>query len=291
MTYDLYIGEYAYSSWSLRGWLLFHRFGLPVKTHYVSFTHDDGVAGQLKAIAPARTVPALRISDGAIVCESLAIAEELASRHPEAGLWPEAPLARATARTLAAEMATGFTALRSACPMGLRTAYDWSDPSDAVRADLTRIEDIWAYARNVTQADGPWLCGPYSAADAFFAPVAARIAGFSLPVGPDAQAYVDTHLNDPAFRRWRAMGLVHGETLPWYAQDHPQRPWPGPAPRVAVATARTDSENTACPYSGKPVTDFLEMDGNVYGFCNPFCRDKTAADPEAWPDFMALVTS
>ncbi len=289
MTYELYIGEYAYSSWSLRGWLLFDRFGLPVKTHYVTFTHADGVAAQLQDIAPARTVPTLRTPEGAVVSESLAIAEELAMRHPEAGIWPSDPLARATARTLAAEMASGFSALRTACPVGLRTAYDWRAPSPEVRADLARIEEIWAHARAVCGPAGPWLCGEYSAADAFYAPVAARIAGFSLPVGPEAQAYVAAHLTDPAFRRWRAMALVHGGSLPWYAQTHPQVPWPGPAPRKAAATARSDSENALCPYSGKEVTDFLEMDGKVYGFCNPFCRDKTAADPDAWPAFQKIL--
>jgi len=288
MTYHLLIGEYAYSSWSLRGWLLFEKFGIDRKTTYVSFENKD-VAEQLATYAPARTVPTMITPDGAVVSESLAMAEELASRHPEAGFWPADPAARATARTLAAEMASSFGALRNACPMGLRTAYDWSDPTPDVRANLERIEEIWAHARALTKPDGPWLCGEYSAADAFYAPVAARIAGFSLPVGPDAQAYVAAHLADPAFRRWRAMGLVHGATLPWYAQTHPQVPWPGPAPRAAAATDRTDSVNATCPYSGKPVTDFMEMDGKVYGFCNPFCRDKTVADPEAWPAFMGIV--
>lgn len=86
------------------------------------------------------------------------------------------------------------------------------------------------------------------------------------------------------------MGMVRGETLPWYAQTYPVLPWPGPTPRAAHATSRTDAENTQCPYSGKAMTDFLEMDDKVYGFCNPFCRDKTMADPEAWPEFMAIVT-
>ncbi|MEP4197021.1 MAG: glutathione S-transferase [Aliishimia sp.] len=289
MSYDLIIGDYAHSSWSLRGWLLFENFGIARRDVMVSFSSDEGVAAQLKDYAPARTVPTIKTPEGAIVNESLAIAEELATRHPDAGLWPNESLARATARALAAEMAAGFTALRSECPMGLRTAYNWSSPSEDVRSDLARIEEIWAHARAVCKPDGPWLCGEFSAADAFFAPVAARIAGFSLPVGPDAQAYVDAHLADPAFRRWRAMGLVHGETLPWYAQDHPQVPWPGPAPLEAQATERKESENDTCPYSGGPVTDFLQLDGRVFGFCNPFCRDKTVADPEAWPAFMALL--
>jgi glutathione S-transferase len=286
MGYHLILGDYAYSSWSLRAWLLIDRFGLRARTTIVDFAAGD-VAEQLGTYRPARTVPTLITPEGAIVSDSLAIAEELATRHPEAGIWPGDARARATARTLAAEMHAGFAALRSACPMALRVAYDGFEPSDAVRADLARIEEIWAHARGQA-GDGPWLLGTYSAADAFFAPVAARIATYGLAVGPDAQAYVAAHLADPAFRRWRAMGLVRGADLPRYAKDLPHRPWPGPAPRAARA-AEGPSENAACPYSGKTVAHFLRMDGRVFGFCNAFCRDRTVADPEAWPAFMALV--
>ncbi len=286
MDYRLFIGDYAYSSWSLRAWLLFDRFGIPATVTRVDFTRD--VAAQLSEHRPARTVPTLITPEGAVVSESLAIAEELASRHPEAMLWPAEPLARATARTLASEMHSGFQALRSECPMATRVAYRGFEVSEAVRADLARIEEIWARARSRTQPDGPWLCGEYSAADAFFAPVAARIATYALPMSAEATAYVDAHLCDPSFRRFRAMGLVAGAELPWYARDYPLRPWPGPSPRAA-RIADGPSENDACPYSGKPVTDFLEMDGRIWGFCNTFCRDKTMADPEAWPAFMQLV--
>ncbi len=227
MTYHLYIGDYAYSSWSLRGWLLFDAFGIAVKSTRVDFAKADVVV-QLAATKIARTVPTLVTPEGAIVSESLAIAEELASRHPEAGIWPAEPKDRATARTLAAEMATSFGALRSACPMNLRLAYDGFDVSNEVRKDLDRIETIWHSARQSTGATGPWLCGPYSAADVFYAPVAARIATYGLPVGPEAQAYVAAHLAHPSFLKWRAWGLEIGETLPWYAQDLPEAPWPGP---------------------------------------------------------------
>lgn len=288
MTYELYIGDYAYSSWSLRGWLLFEKFGIARRTHMIDFAGKD-VAGQLADLAPARTVPTIKTPDGAIISESLAIAEELASRYPDAGFWPQDLKARATARSITAEMHSGFGNLRSECPMGLRQAYAWSDVSEPVKADLARLETLWDHARGTAAIDGPWLFGGYSIADAFFAPVAARIAGFSLPVGEFAQAYVKTHLADPAFRRWRAMGLVSGETLPWYAQSHPVVPWPGPTPRAAKAVEASTAVNARCPYSGKPTTDFLEMDGTIYGFCNPFCRDKTVADPEAWPAFMDMV--
>ena len=289
MTYELVIGDYAYSSWSLRGWLLFVKFGIAHRLHQVTFADDRTVAEQMPTFAPARTVPTVKTPDGAILSDSLAIAEELADRHPDAGLWPSDPLHRATARALCAEMHSGFSALRTQCPMGLRTAYDWAEPSAEVLADVARIEELWAYARSVC-GSSPWLCGDYSIVDAFYAPVAARIAGFSLPVSEASQTYVDAHLNDLAFRRWRAMGLVRGETLPWYAQTHPTRPWPGPAPVPAKPTNRTDAENDVCPYSGKAITDLLELgNGKVYGFCNPFCRDKTVADPMAWPAFAAIA--
>ena len=286
MSYHLIIGDYAYSSWSLRGWLLLDRFGLRYHVTLLDFSGEE-VAHQLRAYRPARTVPTLISSDGAVVHDSLAIAEELASRHPGAGIWPSDPRRRATARTLAAEMHSGFAALRSACPMATRVAYADFVPDAAVRADLARIEEIWAHARGMAEG-GPWLLGAYSAADAFFAPVAARIATYGLPVGPEARAYVDAHLADPAFRRFRAMGLVKGADLARYARDNARRPWPGPAPRAAEP-AEGPSENAACPYSGKPVAHYLRMEGRVFGFCNAFCRDKTMADPEAWPAFMALV--
>jgi len=190
MTYDLYIGERSYSSWSLRGWLLFEKFGLTARLHLVTFAGDTSVADQLARLGTPRTVPTAVMPEGTPVSESLAIAEELASRHPDAGIWPDDPAARAISRTLCAEMAAGFFALRGECPMNLRAAYTGFEVSDAVRADLDRIETLWAAARRATGAAGPWLCGGYSAADAFFAPVAGRIAGYGLPVGPDAAAYV-----------------------------------------------------------------------------------------------------
>ncbi|MGR3637733.1 MAG: glutathione S-transferase [Shimia sp.] len=288
MTYQLLLGDYAYSSWSLRGWLLFEKFGLSRAQTMVDFS-DKSVGEQLAQFAPARTVPTMITPEGAVVSDSLAIGEELASRHPEAGLWPSDPKARATARSLAAEMHSGFMALRSDCPMNLRLSYQDAAPSDAVRDDLARLETIWSHARDTCSPTGPWLCGDYSVADAMFAPVAARIAGYNLPVGPDAQSYVAAHLADPAFRRWRAMGMVHGATLPWYAKDFATRPWPGPDAMAATAVETGTPENASCPYSGKPSTHFLQIGGRTFGMCNAFCRDKTVADPAAWPAFMALL--
>lgn len=290
MTYDLVIGDRAYSSWSLRGWLLFDAFDIPVKTHLARL-YTDELASLLQNFFPGRTAPTMRTPDGTVVPETVAIAEELASRHPDVGLWPKDPNARAIARVLAAEMHAGFTALRGHCPMNLRVSYSDCVPTDAVLADLDRLQTIWAWAQRKTATTGPWLCGTYSAADAFFAPVAARIAGYNLPVGPQAAAYVAAHLAHPSFRRWRAMGMIDGADQGFYDRDYPRRPWPGPSILAAKTLTDGPSVNATCPYSGKDVTDFMEMGGAVWGFCNPFCRDKTAADPEAWPKFMSLYQS
>lgn len=290
MTYDLVIGDRGYSSWSLRGWLFFDAFGIPVRTISARL-YTDELPTLLKDFHPARTAPTMRTPDGVVVPETIAIAEELASRHPEAGLWPADPRARAVARVLAAEMHAGFFALRSHCPMNLRVSYTDCAPPDAVLADLDRLQVIWDWARRETGSTGPWLCGAYSAADAFFAPVATRIATYNLPVSPAAMDYVMAHLSHPSFRRWRAMGLVDGADQEFYRRDYPRRDWPGPAPLPARAVDGTEAENTACPYSGKPVTHVLELSGRRFGFCNAFCRDKTVADPEAWPAFMALYQS
>lgn len=290
MRYTLVIGDRAYSSWSLRGWLLFAAFGIPVTTRTVRL-YTDELATTLAPHAPARTAPTLVIDDSLAVFESAAIAEELASRHPDNGLWPANPTARAVARSLAAEMHAGFTALRSHCPMNLRTSYTDCAPPDAVLADLDRLQVIWDWARRTTRSTEPWLCGNYSIADVFFAPVATRIATYNLAVSPAAAAYVAAHLAHPMFRQWRAMGHADGADQDYYRRDYPTRSWPGPARLPAHAVDGTQSENTACPYSGKPVTHALEVAGRRFGFCNAFCRDKTVADAEAWPEFIAIYHS
>lgn len=224
----LVIGDQSYSSWSLRAWLLFDRWGIDVATRRVDFFRDRSVAARLSDLPPARTVPSWVTPEGDVVWDSLAIAEELAARHPGRGLWPAAPGARAVARSLAAEMHSGFATLRSDCPMNLRVAYRDVPVSDALASDLARVETLWSFARDRFGAQGPWLCGSYSIADAFFAPVAARIAGYGLPMGATGAAYVAAHLSDPSFVKWRALGLAEGEDLPWYAKDYPQTDWPGP---------------------------------------------------------------
>ncbi|MEO0829747.1 MAG: glutathione S-transferase [Pseudomonadota bacterium] len=287
MTYDLFVGNAAYSSWSLRVWLLFDRFGIPFRVHWVDFMKGS-VNDQLPQLDTVRTVPAIQPPDSPPVAESLAVAEELASRHPDLGLWPEDPNHRAVARTLAAEMHAGFFALRESCPMNLYTSYSSFTPDAETETDIARIVEIWSWARRICPSEGPWLLGSYSIADAFFAPVAARIAGYGISVPESAQAYVDAHLSDPSFRRWRALALADGKLLAHYERTDNKAPWPGPVPLEAKAIGTGPSVNATCPYSGVPPTHFMESGGRIFGFCNAGCRDKTVADPEAWPQFMAI---
>ena len=223
MTYDLAIGDRAYSSWSLRGWLLLDAFGLPVRVRRAQMRTPE-FAALLSEFAPARTVPALRAPDGSVATDSLAIAEELASRHPDAGHWPADPAARAAARSIAAEMHSGYAALRAACPMNLRAAWRGYAPAEDVRADLARIDVLWTGA--LKASGGPWLFGAYTAADAFHAPVAARIAGYGLPASEAARAYVERALTHPSVLRWRAESADDGPDQAAYDMPCERAPFP-----------------------------------------------------------------
>jgi glutathione S-transferase len=288
MTFDLFVGDYTYSSWSLRGWLLFRALSLKPRIHLVDF-NKASVGEQMTEIAPARTVPAMRTPEGTVIWDSLAMAEEMHARHPEGGLWPEDPAARALGRSLACEMHSGFTSLRGECPMNLRTAYRDVPLSDTTLADIARIDTIWSHARQKYADQGPWLLGTYSIADIAFAPVAARFAGYGAPLSDTAQAYVDTHLADTSFRQWRTMALVTGATLPWYAKPFETQPWPGPTPLPAQEADSGPSMNAACPFTGGIPAYFLDFKGKTYGFENKLCRDETLHDPEAWPAFMQIT--
>lgn len=290
MTYDLYIGDESFSSWSLRGWLMFEMFDIPVRVHTVGL-YSGTMARDLADLAPARLVPVMRSPHGVVVGDTLAMAETLAEAHPDAGLWPKDAAARALARWMVAEMHSGFTDLRGQCPMQLLHQVPDFPPSAGTRADLERIQSLWALARarhGENEEGQPWLFGRYSLADVFFAPVAARIAGYGLAVSDQAARYVDAHLSEPAFRRWRALGLLRQyDPLP-YDIGSSGLPWPGPTPIPArPIDSGADAVNERCLYSGKPNTHFLQAGGRVFGFCNARCRDKTVLDPGAWPAFMA----
>ncbi|MBT9384913.1 glutathione S-transferase [Pseudooceanicola sp. CBS1P-1] len=282
MTYELFIADRAFSSWSLRGWLMFEKFAIPVRT-VMADLYGGGLEQDLGPLFPARLVPVLRTPEGHVIGETLAIAETLAERHPEAGLWPADRGARALARWMSAEMHAGFTALRSACPMQLLYRYEGFQPSTEVLADLERIGALIAHARKLYGAEGPWLFGRYSLADCFYAPVAARIAGYGLPVAPEVAEYVALTLADPAFRRWRALGLTKTYDPVPYAMALPTAPWPGPDPIAAHPLPHGPADNDACPYSGETPMHFMQLGDKVIGFCNPTCRDKSVLDPEAWP--------
>lgn len=285
MTYRLLIGQRSYSSWSLRGWLPFAAFGIPVEVSSTRMYTDD-FARDVASFGGHGTVPVARTPDGGVLSDSIAIAWHLAERFPDLGLLPSDPALRAEAQSLIAEMHSGFAPLRSNCEMNLRTAWEGFLPPPGVLADLARVEQLWS--RALDRSGGPWLYGAFTLADVFYAPVATRIATYGLPVSEPARSYVQAMLAHPDMRRWRAMGAAEGPDLPQYEKPLARAPFPAPPTIPARAVTSGTPENAACPYSGRPVADLMEIEGRVFGFCNPFCRDKTVADPEAWPEFMAL---
>ena len=227
MTYHLAIGDRTYSSWSLRGWLLFAKFDIPVTVRQARM-YSPEFHEMLRDFGGGRLVPALRIDAERpiIVTDTLAIAETLNERHPDKRMWPADPVARGFARSVTAEIHSGFMTMRTDCTMNLRHVYNGFAPAAPVRKDLERITEILAQGRDQKGGSGPWLLGDYSIADAFLAPLASRIATYKLPVDPLVQAYVDTTLNDPAFREWRAAGLAENYVQPGYDLDLPTESWP-----------------------------------------------------------------
>ena len=225
MTYDLLIGQRLYSSWSLRGWLPFIVHDIPVTVHdtliYGDAFHDD-VAG----FGGTSTVPVVKTPDGAVLTDSLSILWHLAEAFPDRGLLPDATAQRAQALNMIAQMHAGFTALRSACPMNLATAWDGFAPDDAVRADLAKIDAGFGAA--LAASNGPFLFGDYGLVDAYYAPVCIRIAGYGLPVTEAVQDYVTAQLSHPAIRRWRDEGLARDTELSQYDMALPRIPFPMP---------------------------------------------------------------
>lgn len=207
---------------------MLEKFGLPYREHLVGL-YDGTLAEDLAPLAPARLVPVLRLPDGTVVGETLAMAQTLAERHPDAGLWPADPAARASARWLCAAMAAGFGALRGSCPMQLHHVWEGFVPTAEVREDVARIEELWRHARGFAGGNGPWLFGAYSLADAFYTPVAARIVGYGLPVSEAAAVYCRTVIDDPAFKKWRNSGLEKDYSPYPYELGLPRSPWPGDA--------------------------------------------------------------
>ncbi len=292
MDFTLFVGDYAYSSWSLRGWLLLDAFGLPATLRHAHM-RTPAFDALLSEIAPSRTVPALAFTDHTqsprMVWDSLAIAETVHEYHPQAGLWPKGDRARPAARAVAAEMHSGFTALRGACPMNMRRAYEGFEVGDDVRADLARLDELWEYARARGTGEGAFLFGAFSAADAFYAPVASRIATYGLPVSEAALAYVAALLGHDSVRRWRAMGMADPYVQSHYEFDLPHRANPHePNVRGEPIDSGT-AENAFCPFTGGDPVVLVRVQDRVLGFGDVFNRDKVAHDPLCWAEVRALL--
>jgi glutathione S-transferase len=219
----LVIANKNYSSWSLRPWLLLTEFGVPFEELLIPFgqTFDDPEWKRaISKFTPAGKVPAL--VDGDIqVWESLAIIEHVADMRPDLAIWPRDPAARAMARSITAEMHAGFSALRGACPMNLAWVHPERERGPKVAADVARVSAIWSEARERFGAAGPFLFGAFGAADAMFAPVTARLTGYSIPLDPLCQAYVEAVQGTRGFQSWRIGALAE----PWViAEDEAQEP-------------------------------------------------------------------
>ncbi len=209
MSLTLVIGNKNYSSWSLRAWLALELAGAPFEEVLVSLYGPES-RRQLLQHSPTGKVPVLKSEDG-VIWDSLAIAEYLAERFPEAHLWPRGQAARALARSVCAEMHSGFVALRSHMPMDLRRDQALAQvPADAL-ADIERVCALWQTCREQYGQDGDFLFGHASIADAFFAPVAARLYSYRVVLPAAAQAYVNSIYQWPAFQRWYQAGLQETE--------------------------------------------------------------------------------
>ena len=211
---ELVIGAKRWSSWSMRPWLVLKRAGAPFRERLIPLSRQGAAPETVLAFSPSGRVPALRFGPeegGRVIWDSLAIAEYVADRYPEAGLWPADPLRRSVARAATAEMHAGFTALRAECPMdlSLRTTVE---PSEACRADIRRVVALWRELRGEAAADrgDPFLFGAWTVADAFYTPVATRFSSYGIDLAAfsdedgSAQAYADALLATPEFLAWEA---------------------------------------------------------------------------------------
>jgi glutathione S-transferase len=192
----LYIANKNYSSWSMRPWVLLRQAGIAFEEVYVrfdSFDPDSQFKTTLKDVNPVGKVPVL-VHDGLVVWDTLAIAEYVAEQFPDKKLWPQERTARARARSVCAEMHSGFSGLRSACPMNIEAhlpeigALALRD-KPTVRADLDRVCNLWSSL--LAEHGGPMLFDDFTVADAYFAPVVMRLKTYALPVPAEVAAYMD----------------------------------------------------------------------------------------------------
>jgi glutathione S-transferase len=208
----LVIGNKNYSSWSLRPWLAMKQAGIPFVEQRIALYQPDSRRRVLEH-SPSGKVPVLE--DGATrVWDSLAILEYLAEKFPDRGLWPRSAAARASARSISAEMHSGFAALRARMPMNLRNSYPGQGLTPEVEADIARIVSLWTECR--ATASGPFLFGDFCIADAMFAPVATRFVTYGVKLPPACQRYVETLIALPALQLWYADARAEREVLEEY---------------------------------------------------------------------------
>ena len=203
--YELYLGNKNYSSWSLRGFLAMKLSGAPFTERMVSLSGTGEPNPGNRTFSPTGRVPCLHDGE-TVVWDSLAIAEYLAERHR--GMWPNEAPARAWARCVAAEMHSGFSTLRNEMTMCIRERVDVRPWSDGLVRDIARVTAIWNEGRRRYAQGGPFLCGAYSLADAFYAPVAFRFRTYGVAPAGDAGAYLRAALEHPFVREWESAALA-----------------------------------------------------------------------------------
>lgn len=206
MTLKLVIGNKNYSSWSMRPWLALRASNIPFEEIFIPLYTGQADKDRLLSFSRSGKVPAL-IDDDLTIWDSLAIIEYLAERFPEAKLWPQDRAARAHARSISAEMHSGFLPLRNECGMNLHRPIGSIALSEDARANIARVEEIWSDCRERYGRQGPFLFGAFSGADAMYAPVVHRFRTYAVKVGPIVRAYMETMMALPAFKEWTEAGL------------------------------------------------------------------------------------
>jgi glutathione S-transferase len=199
----LYIGNKNYSSWSLRGWLILKESGLAFDEVLIPL-HELDTRSELLRVSSSGQVPVLR--HGTLtVWDSLAIGEYLAELCPEKRLWPQDPVSRAQARSVAAEMHSGFAALRRHLPMNIRSSFPDRGVTPEVQGEINRITSLWReQRRKAAEGDGPFLFGHFTIADAMFAPVVSRFRTYKIELDELCQSYADTVWALPSYQEWQA---------------------------------------------------------------------------------------
>jgi glutathione S-transferase len=203
----LVIGNKNYSSWSMRPWLALRANDIPFDEVFIPLYTGEADKKRILGFTLSGKVPAL-IDGDITIWDSLSIIEYVAERFPEARLWPEDRARRAHARSVSAEMHSGFMALRNECGMNLHRPVRSVPLSADAKANVVRIQQIWIECREAYGKFGPFLFGAFGGADAMFAPVVHRFRTYAIPVAPEAQAYMDTMMSLPAFQEWTRAGLA-----------------------------------------------------------------------------------